>query len=108
MAFQLDVPVLGVIENMSYFVCPDTGKQYNLFGPSHAEEVSKAMGVPFLGHLPIDPQIAILCDAGQIEAYPAEDFVHIADHIARLAPPARQPRPPQCPAASMGQSLQND
>jgi Mrp family chromosome partitioning ATPase len=86
MAQQLRKPILGVVENMSYFTCPDTGKRYEIFGPSHAEGVARGMGAPFLGRLPIDPEIAKLCDAGRIESYPAEAFVPIAERLTRRAP----------------------
>jgi Mrp family chromosome partitioning ATPase len=90
MAGYMQVPILGLIENMSYFVCPDTGKQYDIFGPSHAEQMAARLGVPFLGRLPIDPEIARLCDAGRIEDYPAEAFVPIAQRLADWAPLARR------------------
>jgi Mrp family chromosome partitioning ATPase len=90
MAQHMAVPILGLVENMSYFVCPDTGKQYEIFGPSHAEETAHRLGVPFLGRLPIDPQIARLCDAGDIEDYPADDFAPIAKRLMQIAPPARK------------------
>jgi len=91
MVGQVGVPLLGLVENMSYFACPDTGKQYEIFGPSHAEEMAAQLGLPFLGRLPIDPEVATLCDAGQVEFYGAEVFQPIADRIAELAPAARQP-----------------
>ena len=91
MAQQMGTPILGLIENMSYFACPDTGKRYELFGPSHAEETAKRIGVPLLGRLPIDPEIARLCDAGQIEQYPATDFAPIARELAARIP--ETPRP---------------
>jgi Mrp family chromosome partitioning ATPase len=90
MAGHMKVPVLGLIENMSYFVCPDTEKQYDIFGPSHAEQMAARLGVPFLGRLPIDPEIARLCDAGRVEDYPAEAFVPIAQRLADWAPLARR------------------
>jgi Mrp family chromosome partitioning ATPase len=90
MAQHMKVPVLGLVENMSYFVCPDTGKQYDIFGPSHAEEMGARLGAPFLGRLPIEPEIARLCDAGRLEDYPAEDFVPMAQRLADLAPLARR------------------
>lgn len=90
MAQYMQVPILGLIENMSYFVCPDTGKQYDIFGPSHAEKMAARLGVPFLGRLPIDPEIARLCDAGRIEDYPAEAFVTIAQRLAESTPIARR------------------
>ena len=91
MVGQVGVPLLGLVENMSYFACPDTGKQYEIFGPSHAEEMAAQLGLPFLGRLPIDPKVATLCDAGQVEFYGAEAFQPIADRIVELAPEARQP-----------------
>jgi Mrp family chromosome partitioning ATPase len=67
MAQAVNTPIIGVVENMAYFVCPDTGKQHFIFGPSHASEVAMAASVPVMARLPIDPQVAALCDAGQIE-----------------------------------------
>jgi ATP-binding protein involved in chromosome partitioning len=82
MARQMQAPILGLIENMSYFVCPDTDKRYEIFGPSHAEQTAQQIGVPLLGRLPIDPEIAKLCDAGRVEEYHAEAFVPIAKDLA--------------------------
>jgi Mrp family chromosome partitioning ATPase len=89
MARQMQTPILGLIENMSYFECPDTGKRYEIFGPSHAEETARRIGVPFLGRLPIDPEIARLCDAGRIEDYAGELFAPIAQDVARRTPKAQ-------------------
>jgi Mrp family chromosome partitioning ATPase len=91
MAQQLSIPILGLIENMAYFTCPDTGKQHEVFGPSHAMGTARAIGVPMLGRLPIDPEIARLCDSGSIEAYPAEEFSSVAEAVAAKAIPARAP-----------------
>jgi ATP-binding protein involved in chromosome partitioning len=88
MVRQMGTPILGLIENMSYFECPDTGKRYELFGPSHAEETAQRIGVPFLGRLPIDPEIARLCDAGRIEDYPTDTFAPIAQELLRRMPEA--------------------
>jgi len=90
MAQIMKVPILGLVENMSYYVCPETGKQHDIFGPSRAEEMAARLGVSFLGRLPIDPEIARLCDAGRIEDYPAEVFVPIARRLAERAPIARR------------------
>jgi Mrp family chromosome partitioning ATPase len=89
MAQQMQTPILGLVENMSYFECPDTGKRYDLFGPSHGEETAQLLGVPFLGRLPIDPAIATLCDAGRLEEYVAPAFAPIAHDLAERAPEAR-------------------
>jgi Mrp family chromosome partitioning ATPase len=91
MAAQLNVPIMGLIENMSYVVCPDTGKKLEVFGPSKSAVMAKQLYVPLLGQLPIEPQIAELCDAGRIEDYPAEEFAPIAQKLAEMALPARQP-----------------
>jgi Mrp family chromosome partitioning ATPase len=91
MVKQVGVALLGLVENMSYFVCPDTGKQHEIFGASRAELMAARLGVPFLGRLPVDPRIATLCDAGQIEFYASEAFQQIAERIAELTPTARQP-----------------
>jgi Mrp family chromosome partitioning ATPase len=64
---DLKVPILGVIENMSYFRCPETNHQHAIFGPSHAEEIAAAAGTTVWAHLPINPELAALCDAGRAE-----------------------------------------
>lgn len=89
MAEQLNIPVLGVVENMSYFVCPDTGKHHEIFGPSHAEEVAAAAGAPVLARLPIDPQLAALCDAGEVGAIVRPEMDALVEALARpVAVPA--------------------
>ena len=89
MARQMKTPILGLVENMSYFECPDTGKHHEIFGPSHAEETARLIGVPFLGRLPLDPEIARLCDAGRIEQYAGELFAPIALDLAQRTPEAQ-------------------
>lgn len=64
---ELKVPILGVVENMSYYICPDSGKQHEIFGPSHAAEVAQQAGTEIAARLPIRPEIAEQCDAGQVE-----------------------------------------
>ncbi len=82
MATQMNVPILGVVENMSYFVAPDTGKRYELFGPSRGEELAKAADAPLLARLPIDPRLASLCDAGRIEDYKSGEAEAMAKAVA--------------------------
>jgi len=67
MAKKINVPILGIVENMAGFTAPDTGTHYEIFGPSHAHEVAEQAGAPLLARLPIDPLIAQRCDAGEIE-----------------------------------------
>ena len=90
MAQQMQTPMLGLVENMSYFECPDTGKRYDIFGPSHAEETAQQLGIPFLGRLPIDPEIARLSDAGLIEEYAADAFAPVVEGLADRVPEARR------------------
>jgi len=65
---QVNVPVLGVVENMSYFPCPETGNRHLVFGPSHLDEIMREMGAVLCVQLPIVPEIAVLSDAGQVES----------------------------------------
>jgi Mrp family chromosome partitioning ATPase len=69
MAKSMDIPIIGIIENLSYAVCPGCGKKIDLFGESKAEKVAEEMGIPFLGRLPVDPELASLCDRGEIEKF---------------------------------------
>lgn len=69
MAKMMEVPILGVIENMSYFQCPECNQRHNVFGVSNVEDMAKTMNVPLLGRIPIDPELVSLCDEGKIELY---------------------------------------
>ena len=65
MAQELNVKIIGAVENMSYATCPDCGKKINVFGNGDENK----MGVPIVGKIPIDPEISKLCDEGKIEKY---------------------------------------
>jgi ATP-binding protein involved in chromosome partitioning len=67
MAKKINIPILGIIENMAGFTAPDTGTHYEIFGPSHAHEVAEQSGSTLLARIPIDPAITRRCDAGEIE-----------------------------------------
>ena len=67
MAKLMDIPVLGLVENMSYLKCPDCGKEIKLYGESHIEEVAAKFGYDLLAKNPIDPKLAALCDRGMLE-----------------------------------------
>jgi Mrp family chromosome partitioning ATPase len=69
MCQEMKIPIIGVVENMSYLLLPDTGKRFEVFGKSRAEEMAKAAGAPLLAQLPIDPELAKLCDDGDLEQY---------------------------------------
>lgn len=79
MAQHMEKPILGVIENMSYLYVPEIDKKIELFGKSQGEEMARAAGAPLLGELPIDPELAKLCDEGNVERYSSDiynAFVH--------------------------------
>jgi Mrp family chromosome partitioning ATPase len=77
MAKMLNVPLIGIVENMSYLECPDCKRVIKLFGESKIKEVSEETGIPVLARLPIDPEFAALCDAGRVENYTkAEIFLN--------------------------------
>lgn len=69
MANMMNIPILGIVENMSYFKCPDCGKEHKIYGDSHIEEIAKEHGIPVLGKLPINPDIARSVDTGTIELF---------------------------------------
>ena len=69
MAEMMDIPVLGLVENMSYLTCPDCGKEIDVFGKSTVVDVAKEYGIDVLGRLPIDPKLATACDNGEIEDF---------------------------------------
>ena len=70
MAKSMDVPVLGLVENMSYFECPDCGKKLYIFGDSHIDEVAEKYGVDVLARLPMNPDFAAMCDEGKVMDIP--------------------------------------
>ena len=80
MAKMMNVPVLGLVENMSYYICPNCNEKINIFGESKIEETAAELGVPVLAKLPINPEINKLVDAGKIsevEAKELDDFVEL-------------------------------
>lgn len=80
MAKMMNVPVLGLVENMSYYICPNCNEKINIFGESKIEETAAELGVPVLAKLPINPEINKLVDAGKIsevEAKELDDFIEL-------------------------------
>ncbi len=69
MAKLMNIPILGIIENMSYYECPDCGKRINVFGESHLDEVALEYGLPVLARIPICTDLAKMCDSGTIELF---------------------------------------
>ena len=77
MAQKMDIPILGLVENMSYLECPDCGKKISVFGESHIDEIAKEYNIPVLAKLPIDPKVAEHVDNGTIE-YLERDWFDLA------------------------------
>ena len=84
MAKLMNIPIIGIIENMSYFECPDCGKKHSIYGESHIEEIAAQYDIPVLAKLPIDPSLAKHCDQGTIELYEGEWLNGAAEKIAAL------------------------
>ena len=81
MAKMMNIPILGIVENMSYAICPDCGKKIELFGESKAEEVAASLGVPVLARLPIDSKTARLVDQGAVELADDKSIAPVADFL---------------------------
>jgi Mrp family chromosome partitioning ATPase len=81
MAKRLGVRLLGLVENMSYVTCPQCGQQIEIFGPSRTHETALQSEVAVLGSLPLDPELAIMCDQGQVENYRSEIFEAITEEV---------------------------
>ena len=69
MAEKMNVPIIGLVENMAYFKCPDNDKEYKIFGESHIEEIASKHKINMIAKMPIDPKIAAACDKGMIELF---------------------------------------
>lgn len=79
---QVNVPVLAVVENMSYYPCPETGKPHYIFGPSHLEETVAATGAELSARVPIDPDLTQGCDSGQVESLRSPALEELAKQMA--------------------------
>jgi len=89
MAEKMGKPILGVVENMSYLYVPEIDKRIELFGRSRGEEMAQAAKAPLLGQLPIDPELAKLCDEGNIERYNSDAFINLSQALAKALPKAK-------------------
>lgn len=83
MAKLMNIPVLGLVENMSYFECPDCHKKHSIFGESKIEEIAKELDVPVLARLPIDPKTANLVDKGAVELVDTDILIPIIDKLSK-------------------------
>jgi len=80
---MMSIPVLGLVENMSYFKCPDNDKEYKIFGESHIDEIAEKHNLKVLAKLPIDPKISSACDKGMIELFDGDWFDHLSKIIVK-------------------------
>ena len=78
MAEMMNIPVLGLVENYSYFQCPDCGKQHPIFGESTIDILGGQLNLPVLAKLPLDPALARAVDEGRVESYPANPMTEVA------------------------------
>ena len=81
MAEMMSVPIVGVVENMSYLLCPDCGKEIPLFGPGRTQAAAEAHGLELLARMPIDPTLAQLTDEGRIEEFQGQWLVPVLEAV---------------------------
>lgn len=81
MAEMMEIPIVGLVENMSYIACPDCGKKIHLFGEGKTAEAAARHNLPVLAEMPIDPALAALVDAGNIEAFQGSWLDKAADAL---------------------------
>jgi len=84
MANNMHINVLGVVENMSYLLIPETGEKIELFGKSKGGDMAREADAPLLGQLPVDPELAQLCDEGDIERYNSDDFIALSQAFTQV------------------------
>ncbi len=84
MAELMNIPILGLVENMSYVECPDCGKHIDIFGKSSIENIAKEYGLDVLGKMPVSPKLAAACDKGAIELYEGNWLDEAADKIEKI------------------------
>jgi Mrp family chromosome partitioning ATPase len=93
------VRILGLMENMSYMICPHCGEKTEIFGPSKAQNAAKKAGIPYLGAIPLDPEITRLADAGKIEDYVNPAFEEVTNTVRVNAAKLIEPIPGAMPIA---------
>jgi hydrogenase maturation protease len=86
MAQKMDIPIIGVVENMSYLYVSEIDKRIEIFGKSRGETMARAVQAPFLGQLPLDPQLSKLCDEGNIERYDNEIVSGLGQSVSQAIP----------------------
>jgi Mrp family chromosome partitioning ATPase len=103
MAKQMHKPILGIVENMAMATCPHCGKAFELFGPSHAQELSDRIGAPILARMPIDSNVTLQADTGHVEEVEMTSFAPVTEALAEyIATTSTNTAAPAKPATSQG------
>lgn len=84
MAKMMNIPIIGLVENMSYFKCPDNGKEYKIFGESHIDDIAAQYDLEIIGRIPVDPLLAEHVGDGTIEDYPVDNLKEAADMVVAI------------------------
>lgn len=85
MAKLMNIPILGIVENMSYFECPDCGKKHYIYGESNIENLAEELGIETVAKIPIDRNLAKNCDGGVIELFEGDMLEGLVDKIEEKA-----------------------
>jgi len=85
MAKKMEAPIMGLVENMSYFQCPGCGEKIEIFGQSNGSKLAAQLDIPYLGGVPLEPEIARLSDQGRIEEYSSPVFENITAELRQKA-----------------------
>ncbi|MDK2880199.1 MAG: hypothetical protein PWR06_2915 [Thermoanaerobacteraceae bacterium] len=84
MTRMMGVPILGLVENYSYLICPKCGEKINIFGESRGKEAAEQVQIPYLGSLPVDHRLTELCDSGRIEMYDSDEIRGMGEWVKDL------------------------
>ena len=84
MAKMMNIPILGIVENMSYFICDNCDKKHYIYGESHIEDIAKEYGIENIARIPIDTELRKLVDAGNIEDFKGDWLDNISDIISAI------------------------
>ena len=102
MAQLMNVPVIGIVENMSYFMCPDCGKKHRIFGESHVDAVAAKYGIDNLAEIPMNTRIAAACDKGMIELFDGDWLDGMVEACLAADNPDKHDGMPQPPEGCTG------
>lgn len=102
MANMMKVPIVGIVENMSYFVCPDCGKKHEIFGKSHIDEIAGRLGIQNVSRIPVNPKIAAACDRGMIELFEGDWLDSMVEACLKAENPEKHDGMPEVPEGCNG------